>query len=524
MPVLLALLPIVLIFVLLVVRRTPADIAGLAGWLLAVAVAWLYFRTPLAIALQSSLAGVVGSFPITLMVMTSILQVTVMLETGAIRRVVALIKSVAPHDQVVQIMIVNIGFGTLLAAMGATPVSILPPIMLAMGYSSFTAIAIPALGYDALCTYALLGIPIVVFSNFVGLPVAQVGGIFARFMPVISTCIGLGMLWIVGGWKLVVRGLVPTLIAGLTAGFIAIGMNAIGMVTLTGVAAGLGVVAAMLAYLRVTGRPLVDRCVLDAADIQAERQMSLWTAISPWIILTFFAVLVNVPFLPFLDLTFNRLAMPVELIPGAPEKVRLLWQAYFWILVSTLLALPFLKPTRAQLQTIPAQVAETRPAPDAGLRRFLCDCLPHQPFRQGVGLEARRSGQQYGLRDRERLLDRLRHPLPAGGPLPGALRRFYQRVGSLGNRHADLPAPLDRGEDRRRGDPDRGRQRDRRRAGQRHLAGQAPECRGEHRPDRRRSPGAAHHVCRFAGDHRRVRGPDHVLGVAGSLCGSDRFL
>ena len=350
LPVLLALLPIVLIFVLLVVRRTPADIAGLAGWLAAVVIAVVFFQTPLAIALQSSLAGVVGSFPITLMVMTSILQVTVMLETGAIRRVVALIKSVAPHDQVVQIMIVNIGFGTLLAAMGATPVSILPPIMLAMGYSSFTAIAIPALGYDALCTYALLGIPIVVFSNFVGLPVAQVGGIFARFMPVISTCIGLGMLWIVGGWKLVVRGLVPTLIAGLTAGFIAVGMNAIGMVTLTGVAAGLGVVVAMLAYLSVIRRPLVDRCVLDAGDIQAERQMSLWTAISPWIILTFFAVLVNVPFLPFLDLTFNRLAMPVELIPGAPEKVRLLWQAYFWILVSTLLALPFLKPTRNQLQ------------------------------------------------------------------------------------------------------------------------------------------------------------------------------
>jgi lactate permease len=43
--------------------------------------------------------------------------------------------------------------------------------------------------------------------------------------------------------------------------------------------------------------------------------------------------------------------MPVEIIPGAPEKVRLLWQAYFWILVTTLLSLPFLKPTRAQLGT-----------------------------------------------------------------------------------------------------------------------------------------------------------------------------
>ena len=105
-----------------------------------------------------------------------------MLETGAISRVVALIKTLAPRDKIIQIMIINVGFGTLLAAMGATPVSILPPIMLGLGYSSFVAIALPALGYDALCTYALLGVPVVVFANFVGLPVEQVGGYFARFM------------------------------------------------------------------------------------------------------------------------------------------------------------------------------------------------------------------------------------------------------------------------------------------------------------------------------------------------------
>lgn len=347
----LALLPIALVFVLLVIRRTAADIAGLAGWTLAAAIAWLYFQTPLSITLQASLAGVISSLPITLMVMTSILQVTIMLESGAIARVVALIKCVAPRNQVVQIMIINIGFGTLLAAMGATPVSILPPIMLALGYTSFTSIAIPALGYDALCTYALLGIPVVVFSNFVGLPVDQVGGYFARFMPIISTCIALGMLWIVGRWRMLTQGLLPALIAGVTAGGIAIAMNAAGLVTLTGVGAGLGVIGVMLVYMKLKGLPLIDRSMLGEADLAAERHMPLATALSPWIILTVFAVIVNVPFLPFFDLTFNRLAMPVAIIPNAPEKVRLFWQAYFWILVSTLLALPFLKPSRSQLST-----------------------------------------------------------------------------------------------------------------------------------------------------------------------------
>lgn len=349
MSILLSLLPILVVLVLLLWRRMAADLAGLIGWAVAVLAAILYFQTPPAVALTASLAGVVASFPITLMVAASLLQIFLMAETGALARIVALIKTISPADQVVQIMIVNVGFGTLLAALGATPVSILPPIMLALGYSSFVAIALPALGYDALCTYALLGVPVVVFSGMVGLPVDEVGGAFARFMPVISTCIALGMLWIVGRWKLVWKGLLPALLSGLSAGFIAIGMNAAHLVPLTGVAAGLGVVLVMALYLLVTRKPLRDRAVLTEADRSAEQRLPLWAAISPWLILVIFAVLVNLPALPFYDLTFKTLAMPVEIIPGAPEKVRLFWQAYFWILVSTLLALPFLKPTRQQV-------------------------------------------------------------------------------------------------------------------------------------------------------------------------------
>jgi lactate permease len=347
--ILFALLPVLLVLVLLIWRRTAADVAGLAGWIVALLVAWLYFQTPLSIVLKASLAGVIASFPITIMVATSLLQVFIMIESGAIARVVALIKTISPKDQVVQIMIINIGAGTLLAALGATPVSILPPIMLAMGYSSFIAIALPAIGYDALCTYALLGIPVVVFSTFVGKPVNEVGGYFARFMPVISSCIALGMLWMVGKWKLVWQGLLPAILSGVTAGFIAIGMNSIGLISLTGVAAGLGVILVMLVWLLIMRKPLRDRTVLTTEDQAVERRVSLWAALTPWLILVGFAVLINLPSLPFYNLTFKQLALPVTIIPGAPENTRVFWQAYFWILVSTLLALPFLKPTRKQL-------------------------------------------------------------------------------------------------------------------------------------------------------------------------------
>jgi lactate permease len=105
----------------------------------------------------------------------------------------------------------------------------------------------------------------------------------------------------------------------------------------------------MLIYLLVTRQPLRDRGVLASADLAAEQRIPLWVALSPWFILVIFAVLVNLPSLPFYTLTFKTLEMPVAIIPGAPEKLRLFWQAYFWILVSTLLSLPFLKPTCNQL-------------------------------------------------------------------------------------------------------------------------------------------------------------------------------
>ncbi len=346
--VVLAVSPVVFIFVLIAFFKRAADTAGIFGWLFTVAVAVFYFKTSPRVCLAASAAGVVESLPITLMVVASLFQMGVMLECGAVARLVATLKGVAREDRVAQILIINIGFGTLLTALGATPVSILPPIMVALGYSSFVAISLPAIGYDALCTYALLGIPVVVFASFTGLEPNEAGRFFARFMPVISTGIAFGMLYLVGRFKLMLRGAFPTIIAGLTAGFVAIGMNRIGMTTLTGVAAGAAVIVIMAAYVSLRGQKVYDPGVSNDADRAARARMSLAAAASPWIMLVVAAAVTNTPNLPFFGFLFRKLAMPVEIVPGAPVNVRFFWQAYFWVTVTTFLALPFLRPTREE--------------------------------------------------------------------------------------------------------------------------------------------------------------------------------
>jgi len=69
-------------------------------------------------------------------------------------------------------------------------------------------VALPALGFDSLCTYALLGAPLVVFSDMTGTSLTDSALVFSQFMPYISTMIGFGMLYIVGGWPKIKEGFI----------------------------------------------------------------------------------------------------------------------------------------------------------------------------------------------------------------------------------------------------------------------------------------------------------------------------
>jgi len=131
----------------------------------------------------------------------------------------------ASGDRAVQIMLINVGAGTPAGVRRCNPRFYLAAILVALGYSSFVAVALPAIGFDALCTFALLGAPLVVYSDLTGTPLVQSAQVFAKIPAVISTLIGFGMLWIVGRWKLMQEGFIPCIIAGLTNGGVAVAVS-----------------------------------------------------------------------------------------------------------------------------------------------------------------------------------------------------------------------------------------------------------------------------------------------------------
>lgn len=375
--VLLAISPVIVIFILMNQLKQSADVSGLIGWLYTSLLAIFVFKTDWQVVLIASIVGILQSFPISIMVVTSIFQINIMEEAGAIKRLVVFMKTLAHGNREVQVMLINVGFGTGLAALGATPVSILPPIMMSLGYSAFVSIALPAIGYDALCTYALLAVPIEIFTDVmnailkpaVPYTVSQFGAYFANYMPVVTSCIAIAMLYLVDGWKGIRKGWFVALLTGVSAGFTAVLVNYIAIVTkmeglirLTGIIAGVVVIGVMLLYISLTGKKAIDRSDLTESDKRTERSMPLWIAVTPWIMLIVFSAIINLP--TFKEVLTKTLGVNIALIPNAkPMNLMPMWHAYTWILITTLLALPFYRMASDSFRRAMKKTARRTPRP-----------------------------------------------------------------------------------------------------------------------------------------------------------------
>ena len=283
------------------------------------------------------------------MVLFTILQVTMMDVTGAITSITEYIRLIAA-ERYEQVMLLNVGLGSFLVSIGATPVTMLPPIMLALGFSPVAAIALPCLGYDPLTSFSLLAVPITLPAQVFNIDLAAFGSQISLFLPVISTGFAFGMLYIADGWNGVRKGLVPGLAAGLSLGLSAIlfvrilPVSAIGLV---GVFSGMVTIAVLLLLRVIQGKPILAK----HADMPAG-VMPIGRAALPWLLLVFFCIVIS---MPVISTGLYGLLGPLQKIPIVADKaidLKLLNQAYTWVLVSTLIAAPFLVRSRDEARKI----------------------------------------------------------------------------------------------------------------------------------------------------------------------------
>lgn len=343
-----ALSPILVIFLVVVVFGKTADMGGIAGLIYILAISCLYFHTDPKAAAMIVLSGFIGSFPISLIIIVCMLLISIMQEAGAIKRLSVLFKCFSSQDQSVQVIFFAVALGTMFTATGAVPLVLLPPILFAVGYPPFQAIALPCMGLAGGCLFSLFGVPMLLLNRFTGVSTYESTILVSHFMFVANFSVSLCCLYVAGKKELVRQGFIPAILAGAGAWVGVLISAATGIIQLSGLLVGVCMILLFAVYLRLKKMKLYSQsCLLDT-DRDEKSQMPLWRAISPWLVIIASAILVNLPSLPFYKM-LNQ-AITVELIPGKPEHVRFLRETYFWMAICIVLCTPLMRPTSKDLK------------------------------------------------------------------------------------------------------------------------------------------------------------------------------
>jgi L-lactate permease len=199
----LAALPVLVLFYLLVPRRWLAPKAGAAGALTAILVAWLAFSMPIKMAAWSFVYGATfGLMPIGWTVFNAMLVYNVTVETGqfnVIRRSVAGISK----DARIQAILIGFAFGAFLegAAGSGSPVAICGVMLVGLGFDPFRAAVICLIANTSPVAYGGLGTPIMVLGGVTDLPVNNLSVMAGHQLPFLSCIIPFYMVKCMCSWR-----------------------------------------------------------------------------------------------------------------------------------------------------------------------------------------------------------------------------------------------------------------------------------------------------------------------------------
>jgi lactate permease len=278
---LIALLPLITIFILLGWLRIKAHLAGLASLAVAILVAILAFGMPTDLALLSATEGAVfGLFPIMWIVFNAlwVYQLTVM--SGRfedLRRSFNLISD----DPRIMAVLIAFCFGGLLEALAGfgAPVAITGVMLMAIGFSPFRAAAVVLLANTAPVAYGAIATPILTAGALTGISSDEIGAVVGRQTPILALFVPLVLVGLVDGMRGIRQTWPAAIVCGATfALFQFLSANFIS-VELTDIIAALAAVGVTVAFLRTWHPEGTEEALRDLrADTEAEEREALGSA------------------------------------------------------------------------------------------------------------------------------------------------------------------------------------------------------------------------------------------------------
>lgn len=213
---LVAMLPLLTLFVLLGVLRLAAWKAALISLAVSLVVALAAYSMPVGPALSAGVEGAAfGFFPILWIVINAIWVYNMTVETGhfdVLRRSFAKVSD----DQRIQAVIIAFCFGALLEALAGfgTPVAITSVMLIALGFRPMKAAVVALVANTAPVAFGALAVPITTLATVSGESEKVLSQIVGRQTPLLGVFVPMALVYIVDKGK----GVRATLPATLTCG------------------------------------------------------------------------------------------------------------------------------------------------------------------------------------------------------------------------------------------------------------------------------------------------------------------
>jgi lactate permease len=214
---LVAIIPIVVLFVLLAGIRIAAQWASLATLATALVIAVLVYGMPIGLALNSTLLGICfGLFPIVWIVINAIFIYNVIVDTGHFDTIRDSLAGVS-NDRRVQVVLIAFVFGALLEATAGfgTPVAITGALMAGLGFEPFYAAALALLANTAPVAFGGFGIPILTAGAVSGLDPMELSQMVGRQTPFLALIIPGMLVTVMAGFRRMLEVLPVVAVSGI---------------------------------------------------------------------------------------------------------------------------------------------------------------------------------------------------------------------------------------------------------------------------------------------------------------------
>jgi len=291
-------IPIIVIFYLLAIRKTPGQVAGVAAMAAAVLVAIFAYSMPISVALSATVMGILyGIFPIFWIVITAIFIYNMTVETGQFDVIKNSIATIT-DDRRLQALLIAFAFGAFLegAAGFGTPVAISAGMLVGLGFNPLYAAGLCLIANTAPVAFGGIGIPIIVAGQVTGLDTMKISQMVGRQLPFLSVVIPIWLVVLMSGWKATMEVLPACLVAGVSfAVFQFLSSNYLGP-ELPDIIASLAAMLALTVFLRSWKPASIWRFPDEKPAAQGQKAVILTSsqiikAWAPFMILTVMVIL-----------------------------------------------------------------------------------------------------------------------------------------------------------------------------------------------------------------------------------------